>query len=352
MLDIIARLSQEFGQGQYVMGGGGNSSCKDAATLWIKPSGTTLAKMTAKSFIAMDRARLARLYELAAPADATAREALVKDTMETAIKPETPGRASVEAPVHNAFEARFVVHTHPTLANGLTCSLGGPAAAARLFPGILWISYVDPGYSLAMRVRRELAEFKKRHGREPRMMWLENHDVFIAGDSADEIRAGYGEVIASMTRAYAEAGVDTALSEGVAPSTARVAEVKARLQVAFGKDAASVLAGGPVLCAAGPISPDHLVYAKSFVYEGTLEVEALRAYMTRRGYAPRVASLPDGLYGFGPSDKVAGLALAFARDAARIRHLARAFGGIQYMTDAARDFLEHWEVETYREKQV
>ena len=36
----------------------------------------------------------------------------------------------------------------------------------------------------------------------------------------------------------------------------------------------------------------------------------------------------------------------------RTESLARAFGGVQYLTDAARDFLEHWEVESYRARQT
>ena len=38
----------------YVRGGGGNTSCKDAATLWVKPSGTTLAGMTPDTFVAVE----------------------------------------------------------------------------------------------------------------------------------------------------------------------------------------------------------------------------------------------------------------------------------------------------------
>jgi hypothetical protein len=30
--------------------------------------------------------------------------------------------------------------------------------------------------------------------------------------------------------------------------------------------------------------------------------------------------------------------------------LSKAFGGIEYMTDRAREFIENWEVESYREK--
>ena len=49
---------------------------------------------------------------------------------------------------------------------------------------------------------------------------------------------------------------------------------------------------------------------------------------------------------------MAELALALAFDGARVRHFAKAFGGIRYLGDAARGFIENWEVESYRARQI
>ncbi|SVB75886.1 uncharacterized protein METZ01_LOCUS228740, partial [marine metagenome] len=43
------------------------------------------------------------------------------------------------------------------------------------------------------------------------------------------------------------------------------------------------------------------------------------------------------------------LALELAQDGAQVMQLAGAFGGIDYMTDRAREFIENWEVESYRQ---
>ncbi len=351
-LDIITSLSHEFGTEPFVLGGGGNTSCKDGQTLWIKPSGTTLLALTPERFIAMDRKRLAELFAIQTPADATAREALVKSVMEASVRPETPGRASVEAPVHDSFQARFVVHTHPTLANGLTCSLGGKAAAQRLFPDSLWLDYVDPGYTLSLRVREALAQYRGTHGgQEPRLMWLENHGVFVAADTAEEIRAAYAALMVSLTACYAEAGLATTLPPArESPSAACFAAATQVLKATLGREAAVILARAPMACAAGPVSPDHLVYVKSFVYEGVLSAAAIQAFAARRGYLPHVVSTPDGLFACGATQTVAERAAEFAQNAVLVRHLARAFGGIQYLSDAARQFLENWEVESYRSK--
>lgn len=352
-LETIATLSHEFGADDYVMGGGGNTSCKNEKTLWIKPSGTTLQALAPDRFIAMDRARLAGLYTLAAPPDAAAREALVKSVMEAAVLPATPGRASVEAPVHDSFQARFVVHTHPTLVNGVACSLGGAAFVRRRFPDALWLDYCDPGYTLSLHVREALADYRRRHGdREPQVMWLENHGIFVAGDTADDIRAAYAAVMETLQAFYKHLGLPTAPPPAPPPPAPETAAAAERvLRDTLGAEAAVVVAQGPVACAAGPVSPDHLVYAKSFVYEGLLTADAIQAFAARRGYLPRVFSTPDAIYACGATATTASRAMAFAVNAAWIRQLARACGGVQYLSDAARRFLENWEVESYRAKQ-
>ena len=352
LLDTITSLSHEFGAPDYVKGGGGNTSAKSADTLWVKPSGTTLAGMTPENFVAMDRRALGRLYGEALPAEPAAREAKVKDLMAAAVGAGPSARPSVEAPLHDVLAATYVVHTHPALVNGLTCARSGAAACSRLFPDALWIPYIDPGYTLCMDVRRRAQDYARRRGTPPAVLLLENHGLFVTGDSADGIRRAYRRVMDALRAEYAGAGVTPVLPAGPMPSDGRVREVRARLADLLGAEAAEVAVSGPFPVAPGPISPDHIVYATSYPYEGPLTREGMDAFRARRGYAPRVVAQPDGVFGVGPTPKVAGLALELALDGALVAHLAAAFGGIQFMTDRARDFIEHWEVESYRQKQM
>lgn len=352
LLETITQLSHEFGGCEYVKAGGGNTSCKTADTLWVKPSGTTLATLTPQGFVAMDRARLADLYTAQTPDDAAAREELVKNMMAAAVKPEAPGRASVEAPLHDSLAAHFVVHTHPAAVNGLTCAVGGRAAAARLFPDALWVPYTDPGYTLCMAVREAIRAYRAQQGCEPALIFLENHGVFVSGDTAEAVRAAYARVMQTLADAYAAVGVDDAVPESPAPEAAQVAAWHSVLAEALGADAGAVAAAGRFEVGDGPISPDHIVYAKSYPYEGVLTVDNLRAFQRVRGYAPRVVVTDGAVLGVGASDKVARLALELARDGAGVKRLARAFGGVRYLGDRARAFIENWEVESYRAKQV
>lgn len=348
MLDTITKLSHDFGTPEYVLGGGGNTSVKNEEILWVKPSGTTLAGMHPESFLPLVRANIAPLYATAPPVEASAREALVKDMMQAAVQEGATGRPSVEAPLHNVFDARYVVHTHPTLVNGLTCAQKGKEVCANLFPDALWMSYVDPGYTLCMEVRKAIMAYKETHGKQPSILMLENHGVFVAGDCEEDIAVAYDLLLRTLRTAYADSHVSTIAPQYEIASV--LDEDKQLLEKVLEADAGYLVASEPFEVAAGPLTPDHIVYAKSYAYTGELSEAGLRVFMDKHGYAPRVIVRPHAVYGLANSEKGAGLALAFAQDASRVVRLTDAFGGVQWMSDAARTFIENWEVESYRSK--
>lgn len=347
-LKTIVELSHEFGTVDYVKGGGGNTSVKNETTLWVKPSGTTLGGLTEETFVQMNRAKINELYTVETPAEAAAREELVKNMMAESVENDA-GRPSVEAPLHNVFDAKFVVHTHPCAVNGLTCAKGGEAACKEMFPDALWVEYIDPGYTLCMEVRKRIEDYKAANGKEPALLVLKNHGIFIAADAEDEIRALYKRVMDALSAAYEKAGIVQTLEIADVPSSP---ETEAKIKELFGADGAFVASSGKFAVAPGPITPDHLVYAKAFPFTAELTAENVAAYQAERGYMPKVVVAADRVYGIGTSQKNADLALELAQDGALVIKLTEAFGGVEYMTDAAREFIENWEVESYRQKQA
>jgi len=344
LLDTITALSHAFGTDRYVKGGGGNTSAKNADTLWIKPSGTTLAGLTPAGFVALNRRKINELYDTPTPADAKAREALVKDLMAAAVE-NRAGRPSVEAPLHNVFDTVYVVHTHPAAVNGMTCAVKGEAFCREHFPEALWVEYIDPGYTLSMEVRLRIQEYVKRHGRQPSVLMLKNHGVFVAGDTAAGIHSIYDGLMRVLEDTYAAAGVTLDVPvQALPPDPA----TEARLHELFGTEAAHIADGGRFEVAPGPLSPDHLVYARAFPFTGDLTPATAQAYKAKHGFAPKIAVTAGHVYGLGTTRRNADLALTFALDGALVFRLAQVFGGVEWMTDAARAFIENWEVESYR----
>jgi rhamnose utilization protein RhaD (predicted bifunctional aldolase and dehydrogenase) len=352
LLQTITELSHEFGTTEYVRGGGGNTSCKTADTLWVKPSGTTLAGLQPETFVAMDRTALQKLYALAIPTESAAREAQVKDVMAAAVKPGQNARPSVEAPLHDVLHGTFVVHVHPAEVNGLTCARGGKAACAKLFPDALWIPYIDPGYTLCMDVRRRVLDYTAANGKPPSLLILENHGIFVTADTPAEIRAIYRRVMDELRSEYAAAGITAVLPVAPPALPDVVARVANELRDALSSHATGIAYSGKFAVVNGPLSPDHIVYAKSFPFVGEPTRPNIEAFRQKHGYAPMIVVTSVGVFGVGASQKKAELALELSQDAALVAQLTAAFGGVQFMTDRAREFIEHWEVESYRAKQM
>jgi len=346
--NTITALSHEFGTADYVRGGGGNTSVKNADTLWVKPSGATLGGMRPEDFVPMSRRKLAELYTCTPPADPAAREAMVKKIMTGAVLGGHGGRPSVEAQLHDSFEATYIVHTHPTFVTGLLAAAAGASACRGMFPEALWLDYADPGYTLSMACRKAMEEYADAHGHQPDTVFLQNHGVFIAGDNPDDIRRIYQRIMDALAGAYAEAGIPTDPAIGPRPLAARVETVSAMLREAMGAAAAHVRAAGSFDVAEGPISPDHIVYSGSFSLGGEPTAEALSAFREKHGRAPRVVATAEGVFGIGATERQAAMALEFAEDGALVRRLAEAFGGVRYMDENAWRFIESWEGEAYR----
>jgi rhamnose utilization protein RhaD (predicted bifunctional aldolase and dehydrogenase) len=91
----------------------------------------------------------------------------------------------------------FVGHTHPIPVNQILCTgLGTSFAEERRFPDevvccgpvSLLIPYEDPGLALAVRIRREVQEFERKHGKNPKVILLGNHGVITIGPTTDAVR--------------------------------------------------------------------------------------------------------------------------------------------------------------------
>ena len=256
------------------------------------------------------------------------------------------GRPSVEAPLHNVLSTKYVVHTHALLVNGMTCAIEGEEVAKRLFPEALWVEYIDAGYTLCMELKGRIEQYEAEHGKTPGVILLKNHGIFVSGDTAEEIRAHYASIMDPLRAEYDRLGINETLSIS---ESATDSETEERIRSLFGGDAQFVASSGSFTCVPGPITPDHLVYARAFPFDAELTEDNVSAYRTTHGFAPKVVIANGRVYGLGTTEKNARLALEFAMDGAQVMQLSQAFGGVEYMSDPAREFIENWEVESYRQ---
>ena len=76
VLQTLTAFSNRYGADpELVLAGGGNTSAKDGGAMYVKGSGTALATITADGFVAMDRQKLASMWDKTYPEADDAREA-------------------------------------------------------------------------------------------------------------------------------------------------------------------------------------------------------------------------------------------------------------------------------------
>lgn len=380
--DLIA-ISRKFGQdSRFVIAGGGNTSYKDENRLWVKASGHALATITEDGFAVLDRALLNEMGEKAYNEDTAIREEQVKNDLSVACITKDR-RPSVETSLHNCMGFAFVVHLHPTLVNGLMCSVNAEAACKEIFPDALYIEYTDPGYTLFKKVYDRIKAYKAEKGKEPQVIFLQNHGIFVGGDTTAEIEGIYSEVLGKLeAKVAALPEGDTAVSETVTDVVPAIRQMLSRSGRGFKTlkvtknalvdlfiDGCSVTSTGSVTDCPGksgfdkiakPFTPDIIVYCKSsYIFieaESDEEIlkqaeEEIEAFVSGKGYTPKVLLIKGiGLIAVGDSSRNAQIITDVFTDAMKIAFYAQSFGGEHPMERAWIDFIDNWEVENYRRK--
>ena len=253
--------------------------------LYVKASGTSLATMMPDGFVAMDRLQLDALANATLDSDPDTREAQFQAAISAArCEPQKGQRPSVEVLLHHLLPGTYVVHSHATIVNTLTCSLDGRQLAKDIFgDSVLWLPYVDPGFTLAQSLKTALAEHAKSQSQPVKVVLMANHGLIIAGDAAAEIRETTDNV---LSRIADRLGSDWATTSFGVPkftgdasrAVRRIAPVLRGLMassntgilktVVFDDSAvAQSLVGthsGKVAATAGPLTPDQIVYCGSY----------------------------------------------------------------------------------------
>src|SRR3984893_1117321 len=193
----LLELSREFGKSQWTILGEGNTSGRiDAKIFAVKASGSSLGTLTEIELTHCYFDSLLPLLD---------RENVYEQEIEDCLWASRVNKTSLKPSVETFFHAHlltlpgvnYVGHTHPIPVNQILCSpLCNSFAAERRFPDevvccgpvSLLIPYEDPGLALARRIRQDVQDFERRHGKARKVILLGNHGVITIGQSVDAVR--------------------------------------------------------------------------------------------------------------------------------------------------------------------
>jgi rhamnose utilization protein RhaD (predicted bifunctional aldolase and dehydrogenase) len=390
-IGLLVEISNHFGrEAGWVLEGGGNTSAKSLDQLWIKGSGVTLANIAANGFVELDRRGLTGIAEVARSVldalprlDEQEREKVFVLLMQAArIHPELGQRPSVESVLHHLLPGTYVVHTHPTIVNALTCSVDGKRLAEELFgSNHLWVPATDPGCTLAVVTQDLLRRYRADQEREPSAILMQNHGLLVQGERLGEIVDKSSGVLEPIRQALQQAAERVPLPFGEPLNCPVLSQedfdafgraLGATIRSGYGlvsSRAPNVMefvgsSLGREMAESGPLTPDQIVYCKptplfidnpEALLGGSLS-EGLGAareqYRAEHGYYPKVVLVRGGgLIAIDETGPKAQGCSAVYRDAIDVMRGAAQLGGVLYMTPRAVKFILEWEAESYRAKQ-
>ena len=369
-INDLIEISRFYGQqNDYIIAGGGNTSYKNEQYMWIKASGFSLGAIDENGFAKLDRKLLNEVSTKAYSTDILFREEEIKnDLLRSRVEPEKGQRPSVETSLHNLMNFSYVVHTHSTKVNGLMCSNKAELMTAEIFGDqALYIRYHDPGYILFKAVEKQILRYKSENGKEPSVIFLQNHGVFVGANSVDEVKSIYDELIAKLDAIY---GLEPEITE---LPTGNCANVLPAIRMILSEESLKVvhLVNNTLLnlflkeeryaSVSKPFTPDGIVYSNSAFIHCRYENDdkafiqdlqsKITAYKKSLGKMPKVI-FADGLGVMLVGDHAQAVEVLEEAviDACRVARFAGYFGGEHPMNDECVKFIENWEVEQYRTK--
>lgn len=364
-LDVIERLSRKYGSdSNFVLAGGGNTSFKDEDYLYVKGSGTELATITMDDFVKMSRESLKNVWTKQYSLESDKREAeVLNDLMLSKCANEEEKRPSVETLLHDLFSQSYVLHLHPTIVNGVTCSQKGESFIKKTFPNAIWVEETEPGYVLATKCRNIINEYEKSTNNKVNVMFLQNHGVFFGADDEDEMDELVMSVMSIINKKIKKSPDFKVckFDEAKANKVKKAFEIACKdsfVNFTFNKEIKSLCGSLKTFSVIeNPFTPDQIVYCKSKpMFAETINCEfcamkAIKDYVSNNGFSPKVVFVKDvGMLAIGNTEKEAQTITDIFLDAIKIYRYSQNFGGARYMSEELVDFIANWEVEKYRSK--
>jgi rhamnose utilization protein RhaD (predicted bifunctional aldolase and dehydrogenase) len=327
LLDLSARVGADPA---LVQGPGGNTSIKEAGTLWIKASGLWLMQARERDVmvpVALDP--LLEALERDDPACEKAEGFVIAERNPSGLRP------SIETTVHALMPQKIVVHVHCVETIATAVQVNAEAIVAEKLAGVpyAFIPYARPGLPLAKAIAARLHDGIS-------VLILGNHGLVVAADTVTEAEALLREISYRLS---------------AKPRNAPIPDRPPLLRLAFGSDyglpdddaihAAATDLESVRIGAGGNLYPDHVIFlgdALAIAGPDETAVEVARKHPN----APIMLFPGKGV--LTHRDITAGalaMARCFADVAGRIPEGAR----LRYLTPQENAELLGWDAEKYRQ---
>lgn len=197
LIDMSHWLGEEH-RGLVILGEGNTSARIDDDTFYVKASGTQLGTIKPEGLVEVDSAKVLAMLDGPELTD----DEIKANLRAAMVDPNGKLLPSIETVFHAYLLSipgvNFVGHTHPISVNRILCSQGWyDCTRGRLFPdeivccGIApaHVEYVDPGVTLARRIKEVVTDYIKERGERPKAILMQNHGLIALGATAKEVQS-------------------------------------------------------------------------------------------------------------------------------------------------------------------
>ena len=368
--DLI-EISRFYGrQKDFTLAGGGNTSYKDDNYIWVKASGASLADIDEKGFALLDRSKVKLIETKTYSDDPQEREKQVKeDLIASNVEQGSTKRPSVETSLHNLINYAFVIHLHPTITNALTCSNNAESVTNELFgEKVMFVRYAA-GYDLFKIIQAEIDDYRKRFSKDPAIIFLQNHGVFVSANNTSEIKELYVHITETIKNR-----LNSTLTEETLPINEDVKYFLPAIRMILSENNLKVLKirhnklishfynnEESFSKASLPFTPDIIVYCKGrymYITDVSTPENIIREFKKKfadftneSGYPPQIIMIKNyGVIAVGDNSLAAKTTLDVYEDLLKISYYSESFGGPHFLTKQDIAFIDNWEVENYRRK--
>jgi len=380
LADLI-KMSNSTGRDKtLVQGGGGNTSAKtpDGQYMYIKASGTALKNMDAKK--GWRRLRLDAVLSVIkdkslAKLDENSRETEVVNRLCLACDDNVQNkqaRPSVESHLHAILD-KYVIHLHPEAVGAYVNAKNGKVILEKLFKDEklppLWVPCADPGFMLAKKMALMVADYKTTYGKQPCIMFLEKHGLFVTANTHTKALQLVRNVIKTCNSKLKpqklvrikQPGKDVINDAMLSIRSAYFDATGKRVMVRHFLDEpiAAFAARKDVrqLLSTSALTPDELLYANGAAMwvdkcDAARIAKKLKSQINKQIKPASVFLVKDtGLFIAGEIAMME-IAREMTSFSFFVRRNAAALGGISAMTRRQVEFINNWESEAFRKALV
>ena len=368
-LQMRVYTSQLLGRSEdLVLHGGGNTSYKDSATLYVKGSGWNLIDIEEPGFSPVD---LAVLQEMATR-DELSDSQMVKEQRAALRNSEAPN-PSIEAILHAIVPFAFVDHTHTDAIVTISNTPNGKETLQQIYgDNVLLIDYVMPGFILSKEIyaKTQGVDWNSLEG-----IILLNHGLFTFDDDAKKSYEKHIELVTKAEEYIAE--------HALLPSRCETKHSVEQDYIDALSDEVSKLRGCPIttvvldtpeactlsvlphletILAQGELTPEHVIRIKPFpaVISDDINtslqqfIDQYKQYFENNAgsehicldLAPRYAIIKDfGAVVFGKDEKEAKVISDIVNHTIKAMLIGEQLGGWKSLKQSDIFAMEYWELE-------